>query len=122
MGYMLRTKPRKEGADTKYGENQSKTAAQMGLCSIVCSRIYSSNLGVAFGNLDKERQINLIPKLVLFIPYILNLYASNAKYFDVLNSVSFLSESTQKRRLTNVWTLINIVNKELPYELQIIRY
>ena len=34
LGFMLRTKPRKEGADMKYGENQSKTAAQMGLCSI----------------------------------------------------------------------------------------
>ncbi len=122
MGYMLRTKPRKEGADTKYGENHSKTAAQMGLCSIVYSRIYASHLGVAFGNLEKENQINLIPKLVLFIPYILNLFASNAKYFDVLNSVSFLSESTQKRRLTNIWSLINIVNKNLPYEFQIIRY
>ncbi len=122
MGYMLRTKHGEEGADTKYGENQSKTAAQMGLCAIVCSRIYASCLGVAFGNLDKEEQRNLIPKLVLFIPYILNLYASNAKYFDVLNSVSFLSESTQKRRLTNIWSLIKIVNKDLPYELQIIRY
>ncbi len=122
LGFMLRTRPRKEGADTKYGENHSKTAAQMGLCSIFNARIYTSHLGVAFCDIDKEKQKNLLPKLVLFIPYILNQFASSAKYEDVIRSVSFLSESTQKRRLTNIWSLITQVNKVLPYELQIIRY
>ena len=122
LGFMLRTKPRKDGADMKYGENQSKTAAQMGLCSIKKARIFPSNLGVAFCNLNKEVQKKLLPKLVLFIPYILNLFAISAKYEDVIASVSFLSQSTQKRRLTNIWSLISQVNKVLPYELQIIRY
>ena len=122
IGFMLRTKPRKEGADMKYGENQSKTAAQMGLCSIKKSRIYPSYLGVAFCNLDKVSQMKLLPKLVLFIPYIINQFATNAKYEDIITSVSFLSQSTQKRRLTNIWSLIYQVNKVLPSELQIIRY
>ena len=72
LGFMLRTKPRKEGADMKYGENQAKTAAQMGLCSIKKARIYPSYLGVAFCNLDKGLQMKLLPKLILFIPYIFN--------------------------------------------------
>ena len=122
VGFMLRTKPRKDGADTKYGENQSKTAAQMGLCSIKNAKIYPSSLGVSYCNLDKETQMNLLPKLILFIPYIYNQFATNAKYEDIIASVSFLSQSTQKRRLTNIWSLINQVNKVLPYELQIIRY
>ena len=122
LGFMLRTKPRKEGADTKYGENQSKTAAQMGLCSIKRARIHPSYLGVAFCNLDKVSQMKLLPRLVLFIPYIFNQFATKAKYDDIIASVSFLSQSTQKRRLTNIWSLINQVNKVLPYELQIIRY
>jgi len=122
VGFMLRTKPRKEGADMKYGENQSKTAAQMGLCSIINARIYPSHLGVAFCNLDKEKQMRLLPKLVLFIPYIYNQFAISAKYEDIIASISFLSQSTQKRRLTNIWSLISQVNKVLPYELQIIRY
>lgn len=122
LGFMLRTKPRNEVADMKYGENQSKTAALMGLCSIIKSRIYPSHLGVAFCNLDKEKQRQLLPKLVLFIPYILNQFAMSAKYEDVISSVSFLSKSTRKRRLTNIWYLITQVNKVLPYELQIIRY
>ena len=42
MGFMLRTQPRKDGADMKYGENQSKTAAQMGLCSINNAKIHPS--------------------------------------------------------------------------------
>jgi hypothetical protein len=122
LGFMLRTKPRKEGADMKYGENQSKTAAQMGLCSIKNAKIYPSSLGVAFCNLDKESQMRLLPKLVLFIPYIFNQYARRAKYEDIIDSVSFLSLSTQMRRLSNIWSLITQVNKGLPYEFQIIRY
>lgn len=122
LGFMLRTQPRKEGADMKYGENQSKTAAQMGLCYINNSRISPSSLGVAFCNLDKGKQIRLLPRLILFIPYIFNQYASEAKYEDIINSVSFLSQSTQTRRLSNIWSLISLVNKVLPYELQIIRY
>lgn len=122
LGFMLRRKPRKEGADTKYGENHAKTAAQMGLCSIKSSRIYPSHLGVAFCNLEGDKQKKLLPKFILFIPYILKLFVSSAKYEDVIGSVSFLSESTQKRRLTNIWSLINHINKQLPYELQIIRY
>ena len=122
LGFMLRTKPRKEGADMKYGENQSKTASQMGLCSIKNARIYPSYLGVAFCNLDKETQLKLLPKLVLFIPYILNQFTAKAKYEDVISSISFLSPSTQRRRLTSIWYLITQVNKVLPYELQIIRY
>lgn len=122
LGFMLRTKPRKEGADMKYGENQAKTTAQMGLCTIKNARTYPSYLGVAFCNLDKDTQKKLLPKLILFIPYIFNQYATSAKYEDINESVSFLSLSTQKRRLTNIWSLINQVNKVLPYELQIIRY
>lgn len=122
LGFMLRTKPRKECADTKYGENHSKTAAQMGLCSIKNAKIHSSYFGVVFCSLDKEMQKRLLPKLILFIPYIFNQFATNAKYEDIIASVSFLSQSTQKRRLSNIWSLIGQVNKVLPYELQIIRY
>lgn len=122
LGFMLRTKPRKDGADMKYGENHSKTAAQMGLCSITNSRISPSYLGLSFCNLDRATQSKLLPKLILFIPYIQNQFASGASYEEILGSVSFLSESTQKRRLSNIWYLITEVNKVLPYELQIIRY
>ena len=122
LGFMLRTKPRKEGADMKYGENQSKTAAQMGLCSLHNAKIHPSHLGVAFCNLDKEKQMQLLPKLILFIPYIYNQFATNAKCEDIIASVSFLSQSTQKRRLTNIWALISQVNQVLPYEFQIIKY
>ena len=122
LGFMLRTQPRNESADTKYGENQSKTAAQMGLCTVRNARIYPSYLGVAFCSLDKELQLKLLPKLILFIPYIYNQFATNAKYEDIIASVTFLSQSTQKRRLSSIWSLINQVNKVLPYEFQIIRY
>ena len=94
----------------------------MGLCSIKNARIHSSYLGVAFCSLDKETQMKLLPKLILFIPFIFNQYAIKAKFEDIIASVSFLSQSTQKRRLTNIWSLIAQVNKVLPYEFQIIRY
>jgi len=122
LGFMLRVKPRKEGADFKYGENHAKTAAQMGLCSIVKSKIYSSYLGLAFNKLDIKTKEQIYPKLILFVPYIFNLYATSADYDSINKSVSILADSTQQRRLTNIWTLINHVNSQLPYELQIIRY
>ena len=122
LGFMLRTQPRKESADMKYGENQAKTAAQMGLCTVRNAKIYPSYLGVTFCGFDEELQMKLLPKLILFIPYIFNQFATNAKYEDIITSVSFLSQSTQKRRLSSIWSLINQVNKVLPYELQIIRY
>lgn len=122
IGFMLRKKPRKEGADLKYGENHAKTAAQMGLCAISKCRVYPSFLGISFLKLTNEEQRLLQPKMILFIPYIYNQYASKATYENIMESVSILKESTQKRRLSNIWSLVNQVNAILPYELQIIRY
>lgn len=122
MGFMLRVKPRKEGADMKYGENHAKTAAQMGLCAIRHCRIYPSYLGIAFIDLNNGEQEQIISKLILFMPYMFNQYASSATYHDIIDSLSMLTESTRKRRLSNIWKLIDVVNKDLPYELQIIRY
>lgn len=122
MGFMLRVKPRKDGADSKYGENHAKTASQMGLCAVEKCSISSSYLGISYNKRTRTEQENLVPKLVLFIPLICNLFASNASYIDVNESLSILKESTQKRRLPNVWRLINKVNKVLPNEFQIIRY
>ena len=40
----------------------------IGLGSLFTYTIYSSYLGVAFCSLDKETQMKLLPKLILFIP------------------------------------------------------
>lgn len=122
MGFMLGSGPRKDGADRKYGENHAKTAAQMGLCSIRQKRIYSSFLGLKFTSLPIEKREKLYPKLALFMPLMFNVFANDAGADYVDESVKILSLSTQKRRLPNVWTLINVINTKLPYELQVNRY
>ncbi len=122
MGYLLRTEPRTEIADLKYGENHAKVAAQMGLCVISKHKIYPSCLGVEFDKLSSDNKKNLLPKLALFIPFIQNVFVGQMTSEDVEQSLAILSETTRKRRLPNVWTLINLVNEHLPYELQILRY
>lgn len=122
MGYLLRTEPRTDIADLKYGENHAKVAAQLGLCFIQKHKVYPSCLGVAFDNLSAKSKTAILPKLILFIPFIQNIFVNQMTSNDIDSQLSILSDSTRRRRLPNVWTLINKVNEHLPYELQIIRY
>lgn len=122
MGFLLRTEPRTVVADCKYGENHAKTAAEMGLCAVYKHRVCLSFLGLLFDEQSEEDKKNLIPKLVLFIPMIQNLFVAGADENVVNDTMSILSESTLKRRSPNVWALIDCVNSQLPYELQIHRY
>lgn len=118
MGFLLRSKPRKKGADTKYGENHGKTACQLGLLIMNLKHEFNvSELGYEFNKLSDDYKEQLKSKLCLYIPIIHNYFCSN-KSEDLLKSYfSILSESTQKRRYSNVRKLINIVNEDLNNEL-----
>ena len=117
MGYMLLTSPKKEGAYFKYGENQAKTAAQIGLCHVTRGKINASYLGIAFCELKKEEQKTILPKLLLYVPIVQNFFVAGQNYELINHYFSSLAESTQKRRIGNVRTLIQIVEKQLEDEL-----
>ena len=117
MGFMLLNSPKKEGAYMKYGENHAKTAAQLGLCSVQKGKINPSYLGVLFTRLSKEEQNLITPKLLLYAPLVQNFFALDMRNDLMDEYFSTLSDSTRKRRWSNVKTLINIVGKSVGYEL-----
>lgn len=117
MGYMLLRTPKKDGAYLKYGENHTKTAALMGLCTVQKGRVNPSYLGVAYSRLPKEEQKDIIPKIILYMPIIQNFFVNDMDIDLLRKYFSLLSESTQIRRRSNVKTLINQVGKHVDYEL-----
>ncbi len=117
MGYMLLRSPKKDEAYRKYGENQAKTAAQIGLCVVHRSKVNPSYFGVAFQRLHKDEQKELMPKLLLYIPIVQNFFAMDKDVERLQTYFSLLSESTQVRRGSNIKTLINHVGQYIDYEL-----
>ena len=113
MGYMLRTEKRKLGADKKYGENHMKTAEQMGLCDIRHYMAYPNEISNGYVNLDKDSQRKIIPHFCLSIPFIQNYFMTGMNDEYLKEMMSILSESTIKRRLTNVNTLISTIKASI---------
>ena len=117
MGYMLLQGARREVAYQKYGENQSKTAAMLGLCSIMRGKVNVSYLGVYFCNLSDEEQKLLLPKLMLYVPIVQNYFLAGRNESLLEEYLSLLADTTRKRRIGNLNTMIQIVEKQLVNEL-----
>ena len=117
MGYMLLQGARREVAYQKYGENQSKTAAMLGLCSIMRGKVNVSYLGVYFCNLSDEEQKLLLPKLMLYVPIVQNYFLAGRNESLLEEYLSLLADTTRKRRIGNINTMIQIVEKQLVNEL-----
>ena len=117
MGFMLLRSPKKDEAYRKYGENQAKTAAQMGLCSISGTKINASYLGITYSRLTEEDQKRLLPKLILYVPIIQNYFIGGQKQQLIDSYFESVAESTKIRRGASVKTLIQIVEKQLEDEL-----
>lgn len=117
MGYMLLQGARRDVAYQKYGENQSKTAAMLGLCSIMRGKVNVSYLGVYFCNLSDEEQKLLLPKLMLYVPIVQNYFLAGRNESLLEGYLSLLADTTRKRRIGNLNTMIQIVEKQLVNEL-----
>ena len=116
MGYMLLQGARKDMAYQKYGENQSKTAAMLGLCCVMKGKVNVSYMGVYFCNLSEDDQKILLPKLLVYVPIVQNylLAGRDEKLLD--EYLSLLADTTRKRRVGNLNTMIQIVEKEMGNE------
>lgn len=118
VGYLLRVAPRKEGADKKYGENHSKIASMLGLVIIERGKgVGLTDFGRYHLSLNDIQRKNLMGKLSLRIPLIMNYFCQNEDESVVTDCRSLLSESTYKRRLSNIRKLIGIVRNQLNEEL-----
>lgn len=114
MGVLLRRNGvvRKQGADQKYGENHSKTAADFGLVQIspLSHKIFLTSIGYIFGELSIDEQHAYLSRAILrnnFINCILTRAASQE--IVLYNEMSILSPSTINRRLSNVKGYLKLV-------------
>lgn len=100
----------KENARRKYGENHSKLAVEMGLAHLNKFLLTPTYLGeVYFHERDDERKAIIRRKLILHIPIIQQaLFKAEENFFSMSEyMLTFLSESTMKRRRPNIRRLID---------------
>jgi len=87
---------------TKYGENQIKTAAQLGLAVYMNELWYLSAIGYIFCNLEKDAQKKYLATTILRDPFYSRVIKSLLKQDTKLKDfMTILSESTQKRRTSS---------------------
>ena len=103
---------RKDGAYIKYGENQAKTAVQLGLLNLLSNKFFLSCFGFVFNDLSDEMQSKFINRLILrnkLIQRLIYKSKTNGKA-EYSYEAGFLSQSTLLRRKSNVKTIINILS------------
>lgn len=102
---------------TKYGENQVKTARQMGLTILINELWYLTGVGYIINNLPefvrtKYFAINLL-RDPFYSKVILSLYEKDTNLRDFMG---ILSESTQKRRSSNCQKVLAFYIKQCQVE------
>ena len=107
-------------ANKKYGENHVKTAVELGLALLIGRYYYLSAIGYVYPSLLNFQKEQLLSRLVLRNNLVYNiLYKTlNNHDVDLLDEISFLSESTAKRRKNNslVFCRLIALNKEIPVQ------
>ena len=105
------------GANRKYGENHIKTAELLGLAFSIDKKYYLSAIGHVFPTLPIIQQDQLLSRMVLRSPLVFNILHKilNGEQVEIADEISFLSESTVKRRKNNVLIICNLIglNKEI---------
>lgn len=112
MGKLLAPNTSKvDGAHMKYGENHAKTAALLGLTTVVNGKINLSDFGKAYLNLDPYMQALIVPALCLKVPIIYNYFCGTVSENGIEDDMdeAGLSESTKGRRRSNIRAMISIV-------------
>lgn len=109
IGYFLCPKGSKSGAQTKYGENHYKLAAQLGLVT-PNKPLSTTDLGIAYYlTEDSEKRKEMMKRLVMRIPIIQQvLLCANSQLVDMSEYMCrFLSQSTMLRRRSNMRALLS---------------
>lgn len=112
MGFFLRTSRRKKGADQKYGENHIKCAEMMGLCHIN-KVVWKNAYSYAYEKLEDDIKLAIRSKLCLGITIIREYFINGENETYLSYALSCLSESTRKRRMPNLRTLVTTVKSDL---------
>lgn len=103
-------KERKDSALRKYGENHAKTAIELGLVNAYYSRYYLTCLGLIFPQLESFDQKELLRRTILRNRFFQKVVKKSQQGpVSLMNEISFLSESTAKRRMPNVRLLYSLL-------------
>ncbi len=100
-------------ANKKYGENHVKTASDLGLCFSYSGRYFLSPIGLLFPKLTGYQQDQLISRFALRnnLVYTTIRQALQGKNVDIADEISFLSESTVKRRKNNCLIMCRLIQR-----------
>ena len=110
-------KQKNETAYRKYGENQVKTAAQLGLAFEYYDYWYLTCVGYVYNDLDLQQQEALLARTVLRIPLyqdlLLRLFKSDVFLTDYMKQ---LAPSTKGRRAGSIMRLLDLCLNECKRE------
>ncbi len=106
-------KQKNETAFRKYGENQVKTSAQLGLTFEYYDYWFLTCVGYVYNELDQQQQISLLARTILRIPLYQDLVLKLLKG-DVflMEYMSTLAPSTKGRRAGSIMRLLDICLNE----------
>ena len=107
---------RKQGALKKYGENHSKTAEELGLTQFKSYYCFLTAVGRIYPSLESVDQRKLLSRLALRNNLMQKIIREASRgNVDLKGTISFLSESTVKRRIPNVKKMLSLIldNNEL---------
>ena len=103
--YLRQTEIGKDMAFYKYGETHSKASTLLGLTTIRSlgdKKVFLSNIGYFYLR-NKELQNKLLTRLLLHTKIIQNIIKNcSFEEYEITQSMSFLSDKTINRRLSNV--------------------
>lgn len=107
-------------ANKKYGENHVKTASDLGLCFLFKGRYYISPIGVLFPKLSQYQQDQLLARFALRNSFVFTVIRKAMSGLDVsiADEISFLSESTVKRRKNNCLIMCKLIQKNRDVDVE----
>lgn len=111
-------KSNKDGAYRKYGENQVKTAAQLGLAYEYFKHWYLNSVGYVYNELGQEDKMSLLARNILREPLYASMICDIQQHdIDIVSYMDCLdSEETKARRYENVKCLLDICLNECKKE------
>ena len=108
---------KKKGAYLKYGENQAKTAEQLGLVHNYYDVWFITCLGKAYMYLNSEQKEALLARTVLRNVFYEKIISEASFHeVDVMNYMNCISEATRRRRGPSVMKLLRLCSKSCSKE------
>lgn len=107
-------------ANKKYGENHVKTAESLGLAFSENRKYFLSAVGYVFPSLTKYQKDQLISRLALRNSLVYNVLYKvlNGHDVTITDEISFLSESTVKRRKNNSLIFCRLIGLNQDFQVQ----